>query len=106
MDGREAQPIPADGGADESAFPDRTLRGNDSRLPPQTELGASARTEASVSMLRLRRLDEDASVMMLALSLRRPWAVAEEYVLGAESCMWRGMAEMVFAVDGAGETGY
>lgn len=54
-----------------SLLPDKTLRGRDSRLPPHVDPGASARTDASVSMLRRRRLDEDANVTILALSLDR-----------------------------------
>lgn len=54
-----------------------TLSGRLSRLPPQTEDGARARTEASVSIdRRRRRLLEDASVKMEALSVSSPFAVA------------------------------
>lgn len=61
----------------------RTLRGRDSRLPPQRDEGARARTDASVSKdRRRRRLDEDASVRIDALSVRRPLAVAVAYVDG------------------------
>lgn len=57
----------------------RTLRGKDSRLPPKSEEGARARTEASVSKeRRRRRLEEDARVRIEALSVRRLLAVAEE----------------------------
>jgi hypothetical protein len=60
-----------------SALPERTLSGSDSRLPPQTDEGAKARTEAFVSNeFRLRRLDEDASVKIEALSVRILFAVA------------------------------
>ena len=60
-----------------------TLRGKLSRLPPQSDDGASARTEASVSMdLRRRRLLDDASVRMDALSVNRLFAVAVLYVVG------------------------
>jgi hypothetical protein len=60
-----------------SAVPDSTLNGSDSRLPPHTEDGARARTEAFVSReARRRRLDEDASVRMDALSVRMLFAVA------------------------------
>ena len=60
-----------------------TLRGSDSRLPPQRDEGAMARTEASVSKeRRRRRLDEDASVRIEALSVRRLLAVAVAYVVG------------------------
>jgi len=56
---------------------ERTLSGSDSRLPPQREEGAKARTEASVSKeRRRRRLEEDARVRMDALSVRRLLAVA------------------------------
>jgi hypothetical protein len=57
----------------------RTLSGRDSRLPPKRDEGARARTEASVSKeRRRRRLEDDASVRMEALSVRRLLAVAEE----------------------------
>lgn len=46
-----------------------TLRGRDSLLSPHMLLGGMARTEASVSMERRRRLEEDAKVMIEALSL-------------------------------------
>lgn len=60
-----------------STFALSTLKGRLSRLPPQSEDGASARTEASVSMdRRRRRLLEEASVRMEALSVRRLFAVA------------------------------
>ena len=95
-------PIPAS----PVVYPDKTLRGRDSRLLPQTEFGARARTEASVSMLRLLRLEDEASVRMLALSVRRPFEVAELYVVGMDSAMWRGIAEAVPPVEPAGETGY
>lgn len=56
----------------------KTLRGKLSRLPPQRDEGARARTEASVSRdRRRRRLLDDASVRMDALSVRRLLAVAE-----------------------------
>jgi hypothetical protein len=56
---------------------ERTLRGRDSRLPPQRDEGARARTDASVSReRRRRRWDEDASVRMEALSVSRLLAVA------------------------------
>ena len=49
--------------------PLNTLKGSDSRLPPKTEEGANARTEALVSReLRLRLLEDEASVKMEALS--------------------------------------
>src|SRR6478609_1109410 len=61
----------------------RTLNGSDSRLPPHSDEGARARTEASVSKeRRRRRLDEDASVRIEALSVRRLLAVAVAYVVG------------------------
>ena len=57
--------------------PERTERGRDSREPPNMEEGARARTEALVSReLRRRRLEEEASVRMEALSVRRLLAVA------------------------------
>jgi hypothetical protein len=60
-----------------SAVPDRTLSGSDSRLPPQTDEGAKARTEALVSReFRRRRLDDEASVKIDALSVRILFAVA------------------------------
>lgn len=56
-----------------------TLSGSDSRLPPNRDDGASARTEASVSReRRRRRLDEEARVKIEALSVRRLFAVAVE----------------------------
>lgn len=61
----------------------KTLSGRDSRLPPKSEEGARARTEASVSKeRRRRRLEDDARVRMDALSVRRLLAVAELYVVG------------------------
>ena len=52
-------------------------------LPPYTDEGARARTEAFVSSEFLRRrLDEDAKVMTEALSERRLFAVADVYVMG------------------------
>jgi hypothetical protein len=60
-----------------SALPDKTLSGSDSRLPPKTEEGAKARTDALVSSeLRRRRLEEDASVKIDALSVKILFAVA------------------------------
>jgi hypothetical protein len=61
----------------ESIFALRTLRGRDSRLPPNNEDGARARTDASVSMDRLlRRFEDEARVRIDALSVRRLFAVA------------------------------
>lgn len=58
-------------------LPLRTLNGRLSRLPPNTDEGASARTDAFVSRECLRRrLDEDASVRTDALSVRALFAVA------------------------------
>lgn len=55
----------------------RTLNGRDSLLPPKIEEGASARTEALVSReLRRRRLEDEARVMIDALSVRMLLAVA------------------------------
>lgn len=66
-----------------STFELRTLSGRLSRLPPHNEDGASARTDASVSMdRRRRRLLDEARVKMEALSVRRLFAVAVEYVVG------------------------
>jgi hypothetical protein len=54
-----------------------TLRGRLSLLPPQSEDGARARTEASVSKECLRRrFEEEARVRIEALSVRRLFAVA------------------------------
>jgi hypothetical protein len=54
-----------------------TLRGRLSLLPPQSEDGARARIEASVSKeYRRRRFEEEARVRMEALSVRRLLAVA------------------------------
>lgn len=59
----------------------RTLRGRLSRLPPQRDDGARARTDASVSIDRRRpRLLDEAKVRMDALSVRRLLAVAVVYV--------------------------
>jgi hypothetical protein len=67
----------------ESTFALRTLRGRLSRLPPNNEDGASARTDASVSIdLRLRLFEEDARVRMDALSVSKLLAVAVLYVAG------------------------
>lgn len=61
----------------------RTLSGRLSRLPPQSDEGASARTDASVSMeRRRRRLLDEASVKIEALSVKRLLAVAVVYVVG------------------------
>lgn len=60
----------------------RTLRGRLSRLPPQSDDGARARTDASVSIDRRRPLLlDDAKVRMDALSVSRLLAVAEAYVV-------------------------
>jgi hypothetical protein len=59
------------------AFAESMESGRDSRLLPKREDGARARTEASVSRLcRRRRLDDEASVRMEALSVRMLFAVA------------------------------
>lgn len=61
----------------ESTLALRTLSGRDSRLPPNKEDGARARTEASVSIDRLlRRFEDDARVRIDALSVSRLLAVA------------------------------
>lgn len=61
----------------------RTLSGRLSRLPPQRDDGASALTDASVSIdLRLRRLLDEARVRIEALSVSRLLAVAVVYVVG------------------------
>lgn len=61
---------PTDGRADVcSMLALSTLKGRDSLLSPHMLLGAMARTEASVSIERRRRLDEEARVKMEALSL-------------------------------------
>ena len=55
----------------------RTLSGRLSRLPPKRDEGARARTEASVSIERLRRcFEEEARVSIEALSVRRLFAIA------------------------------
>lgn len=60
-----------------------TLSGRLSLLPPHNDEGASARTEASVSIDRLRRLLlEDASVKIDALSVSMLFAMAVVYVVG------------------------
>lgn len=69
--------------ADDSMLALRTLRGRLSLLPPQTDDGARALTEASVSIERRRLLLlEEASVKIEALSVSRPFAVAALYVFG------------------------
>lgn len=72
-----------------------TLRGRLSLLPPQRDDGASALTEASVSSdRRRRRLLDDASVRIDALSVRRLLAVAKVYVVGLpDGARWAGMAD-------------
>lgn len=70
-------------GVDDSMFELSTLKGRLSRLPPHNEDGAKARTEASVSIDRLRLLLlEDASVSIDALSVSKLFAVAVEYDVG------------------------
>jgi hypothetical protein len=78
----------------------RIDNGRLSRLPPQTDDGARARTEASVSRERRRRLLlDEARVRMDALSVRIPLAVAVEYVLGPlAGARWAGMADAGNAV--------
>jgi hypothetical protein len=66
---------------DASPTPLKTLNGRLSRLPPKTEDGARARTEALVSKeFRRRRFDEEARVRIDALSVRMLFAVATLYV--------------------------
>mgnify|MGYP003623204967 CR=1 FL=1 len=61
----------------------RMLSGRDSRLPPNIDAGARARTEAFVSSeLRRRRFEELASVKIDASSVSTLFAVAELYVVG------------------------
>lgn len=73
----------------ESIFALRTLRGRLSRLPPNKDDGARARTDASVSMdLRLRLFEEDARVSIEALSVKRLFAVAVLYVAGCPPLPW------------------
>jgi hypothetical protein len=60
-----------------TTLPLSRLRGKLSRLPPKTEDGAKARTEALVSKeFRRRRLEELARVRMEALSFKALFAVA------------------------------
>ena len=60
-----------------ATLPLRTLRGKLSRLPPNTDDGANARTDALVSKeLRRRRFDELAKVRIEALSVKTLLAVA------------------------------
>lgn len=60
-----------------------TDNGRDSLLPPKTDDGANAFTEAFVSKLfRLLLFVEDANVRTLASSVSRLFAVAIEYVCG------------------------
>lgn len=55
----------------------RTLSGRLSRLPPKTDDGARARTDAFVSReFRRRRLEEEARVRIEALSVSILFAVA------------------------------
>jgi hypothetical protein len=49
-------------------------------------------------MLRRRRLEEEANVTILALSL--------DWKLSVFMDRWRGIAETVLRFDGAGDTGY
>lgn len=81
---RELLCIPGVGGMPiGSMFALKTLSGKLSRLPPQRDEGARARTDASVSRERLRRrLLDDAKVRIDALSVRRLLAVADVYVVG------------------------
>lgn len=81
-----------------------TLRGRLSLLPPQTEEGAKARTEASVSIeRRRRRLLDEAKVKVDALSVSRLFAVAELYVVGLPvGARWEGIAEAGVVVVGKG----
>lgn len=66
-----------------STFALNTLSGRLSRLPPNKEDGARARTDASVSIdLLLLLFEEDARVSIDALSVRRLFAVAVLYVAG------------------------
>lgn len=59
------------------ALPLSTLSGRLSRLPPNTDDGARARTDALVSNeFRRRRFDEEARVRIDALSVRILFAVA------------------------------
>jgi hypothetical protein len=81
-----------------SMFVESTESGRDSRELPHTEDGAMARTEAFVSSeFRRRRLEEEASVRMDALSVSRLPAVAAAKVAG---CRCEGTALA------GGETGY
>jgi hypothetical protein len=60
-----------------TTLPLSRLSGKLSRLPPKTDEGAKARTEAFVSKeFRRRRLDELANVRIEALSFRALFAVA------------------------------
>lgn len=97
---RSAEGYPAAGGRTCSTLEESTLKGSDSRLPPQTELGAKARIDASVSMLLRRRFEDDARVKMLALSVRVLLVVV---LCASETC--RGMAEGACS-DDTGEMGY
>ena len=78
----------------------KTLRGRLSRLPPQSDDGARARTDASVSIERRRpRLLDEARVRMEALSVRRLLAVAEAYVVSwFDGMRCAGMADAGEAV--------
>ena len=88
------------GTPDPSMFALSTLSGKLSRLPPQSEDGARARTEASVSKdRRRRRLLDDASVRMEALSVSKLFAVAVVYVVGGPpGARWAGRADAGEAV--------
>lgn len=68
----------------------KTLIGRLSLLPPKRDDGARARTDASVSidLLLLLLLEEEASVNIEALSVRRLFAVAVLYVEGWPPLPW------------------
>lgn len=58
-------------------------RGRDSREPPNMDAGARARIDAFVSrLLRRRRFEEEARVIIEASSVRTLFAVAIWYVAG------------------------
>lgn len=77
------------GAIPDSMFELSTLNGRLSRLPPNKDEGARARTDASVSIdLLLLLFEDDASVRMEALSVSRLLAVAVPYVAGCPPLPW------------------
>ncbi len=81
-----------------------TLKGKDSLLPPNIDEGASARTDALVSSeFRRRRFEDEARVIMDALSVSRSLAVAVLYVAGWPPLEWPAKCEGI--ADAGGDDG-